>query len=99
MKKARSISRPGTMEERAVRALQQTWQSIGYDVLACYGDAERAILDASEIRESVTGCGLIGGYPESYGNDVEAVRWLEEQSEAKQRRIINQAFPKGRYGA
>jgi len=87
------------IEERAIRALKRTWQRIGYDILACFGDAEQVTLDASDVREAVTTCGFATGYPMDHGDDPEAVEWLGSQSEARQERILREAFPRGNYGA
>jgi len=86
------------LQERAVHALRRTWQSIGYDVLHAYG-GEQVELTAAEVREAVTACGFVGGHPEQYGDDREAVRWLDRQPRTRQERIVRSAFPRGRYGA
>ena len=88
------------MEERAVRLLDRTWMAIGYDILASYGNAERVSLKGREVQEHVTCCGILGGWPEEYGDDIEACRWLDAQSEAKQRKILDRAFPRShKFGA
>lgn len=79
---------------RAKRALSSTWQTIGFDVLG----SETASIYSEEVQEAVSSCGFIGGYPEMYGNDKEAVAWLELQPEAIQDLLLAQAFPPGRYG-
>jgi len=90
----------GTKAERAVQALRRTWQAIGCDVLACGGeDPEQVVMDAEEVRDAVSACGLgSGGYVEMYGDDEAAVKWLGEQSHEKQDELLAEAFPAGRYG-
>lgn len=87
-----------TMEARAISALQSTWGAIGYDVLNCEGDVESAVLTADIVREAVSSCGFVTGYPMDYGHDDEAVKWLEAQSYDEQERILAKAFPDGNYG-
>lgn len=85
----------GTMEERAIRALKQTWSQIGYDTLQCTGGGD---INAESVIDGVTSCGFVGGYPMMYGGDDEAVKWLEEQKRDMQDAICNKAFPPGMYG-
>jgi hypothetical protein len=100
------MSRPtptGTMEERAARALYQTWQQIAGDVLAGYAeeegkDVDRVVISRPEVIDCVTSCGYAGGYPETYGGDKEAVAWLDSQPLDVQRRVCVAAFPHARYG-
>ncbi len=84
-----------TIRERAVRALQRTWNAIASDVLAC---DDRRELDAEDVREAVSNAGFTGGYPGTYGDDAEAVKWLAQQDRADQDGILAEAFPNGLYG-
>jgi len=80
-----------TMWERAVTALQQTWQAIGYDILNCYGGDVN--LPGDEVQEAVSSCGFAGGYPSMYGGDPLAVEWLEKQERKVQDAVLKEAFP------
>jgi hypothetical protein len=85
---------------RCVSALQQTWSTIGYDALSAGGEnPETNVFSAEDVRDMVSSCGFLGGYPESYGHDKEAVTWLEHQPDTLQDHILALAFPDGRrYG-
>ena len=92
------------MEQRAILVLVRTWDAIGYDSLQCAVDCGEAdsidtvTMTRAEVIDGVTSCGYKGGYPETYGNDLEAVEWLEAQPEKVQKRILKKAFPHARYG-
>lgn len=93
-----------TMEERAVTALVRTWDAIGYDALQCMVDAgevkniNQAVMTRAEVIDMVTSCGFVGGYPMQYGDDKEAVKWLEVQTDEVLKPIYKKAFPLARYG-
>jgi len=93
-----------TMEQRAIRALSRTWDVIGYDSLQAAVDCGEAknvddvVMTRAEVIDCVASCGFMGGYPESYGGDKEAVEWLESQPEKVQNEILKKAFPHARYG-
>ena len=93
----------GDMEDRAVAALERTWSAIGCDWIAAIAQSEgknpeRFSVKEDEVREAVSTCGFLCGYPETYGNDREAIAWLDAQSTAKQDAILAKAFPEGTYG-
>jgi len=102
----------GPIRARAITALQKTWQAIGYDVMSGFAaeaagyptsepDMEAAasvVLNEVDVRESVSACGFASGYPDMYGDDKQAIEWLEEQSTAVQDAVLAEAFPEGRYG-
>ena len=93
------------MEQRAINALQRTWDAIGYDALQCAVDCGEAddindvVMSQEEVIDMVSSCGFRGSYPMTYGNDKEAVLWLDQQPEAVQNDLLNRAFPHSRYGA
>lgn len=104
----RTVSKMRTMEERAISALHSTWQAIGYDCLVAMTDKahpterdiDRVVLRGDDVQEAVSTCGFVGGYPADYGDDIEAVRWLEKLPRAEQERILESAFPNSnRYGS
>ena len=83
------------MKARAVAALHRTWQAIGIDMLACFGESpEQVTLSGRDVQEAVASCGFKGGYPEFHGDDREAILWLDNQSEACKRAILDTAFPR-----
>lgn len=91
------------MERRAVRALQCTWDVIAGDTFAAVAgedgrSPEEITMKQDEVIEMVTACGFVGGYPEMYGNDKEAVAWLNDLPHSEQDRICKQAFPCLKYG-
>lgn len=86
------------MIERAARALSRTWDSIGMDCLSSLGNPKQVTMSKADVVDFVTACGFVGGYPETYGGDKEAVEWLESASKADRKRAINLAFPLTRYG-
>jgi len=86
------------MIERAALALNRSWHAIGCDVfMALAGEnvtkAERITLKRADVIDHVTSCGFKGGFPEMYGNDDEAIDWLEQQSKTKVKRVLRLAFP------
>jgi hypothetical protein len=93
-----------TMETRAARALSVTWDQIGYDALQCQVDCgevsniNKAVMSRAEVIDMVTSCGFTTGYPNDFGNDKEAVAWLEAQTETVKKRVCKKAFPFARYG-
>ncbi len=88
-----------SMESRAARALQRTWQAIGADVLMAHGNVEEVTVGAEEVREAVTSCGFVGGYPAIFGDDRAAVEWLDGQPQFVQDALLSTAFPEGQqYG-
>jgi hypothetical protein len=58
----------------------------------------QAVMSRAEVIDMVTSCGYKGGYPMNYGDDKEAVEWLESQTEAKKQVLLRKAFPLARYG-
>ncbi len=92
------------MEQRAIRALHRTWNAIGYDALQAAVDCGEAksvdevTMTRAEVIDMVTSCGFIGGYLADYGDDHEAVAWLETQPRKVQDRLLKEAFPHARYG-
>jgi hypothetical protein len=86
------------MECRVIKALRLTWQAIGGDILNTYRDPASAELTAEEVREHVSTCGFVGGFPESHGGDREAVEWLESLSFGRQDALLAEA-PRGRRSA
>ena len=87
------------MRLRAVRALHATWNAIGYDCLQAYQDEESVgDITAEDVRECVSTCGFLTGYPDQYGNDKEAIAWLDAKSWEFQQEVLEDAFPNGRYG-
>lgn len=92
-----------TLKQRAVQVLQRTWQAIGYDTLQAYADekgrrVERIVISRDDVIDSVSACGFKGGYPEMYGDDLEATVWLEQQPREVQDGVLREAFPHTRYG-
>jgi hypothetical protein len=92
------------METRAARALSVTWDAIGMDTLQSYVDCGEAkdinkvVMSRAEVIDVVTSCGFATGYPKDFGNDKEAIEWLEAQSETVKKRVCKKAFPYARYG-
>ena len=93
-----------TMEQRAICALARTWDQIGWDALQVavdcgeVDDINKVSMTRAEVIDMVTSCGFMGGYPETNGGDLEAVKWLEEQSTRVQNKILRKAFPHSTYG-
>jgi hypothetical protein len=81
------------MMERAAKALYRAFQAIGCDIVP-----EGRSLDQEEVIDAVTACGFLGGFPETYGQDKEAVAWLDRQHEAIQKAVCRKAFPHDNYG-
>ena len=92
------------IEQRAVRVLTRTWDAIGYDTLQCAVDCGEAdnvdavSMTRAEVIDMVTSCGYKGGYPAEYGDDKEAVEWLEYLPEKERNKVLKKAFPFKRYG-
>ena len=87
------------LEKRAIQALQQTWQAIGSDCLQCTQEAEgKDTMSQELVIDCVTSCGYSSGYPAMYGNDDEAVAWLQDQDYETKDRICLAAFPFKNYG-
>lgn len=92
------------MIKRAAIALSRTWDVIGYDALQCMVDCgevkdiNRATMSKAEVIDMVTSCGFKGGYPATYGDDKEAVEWLENQDDKTLKKVYREAFPHARYG-
>ena len=92
-----------TMEERAISVLNRTWLNIGYDTLQCWADekgkeVEQITISRASVIESVTSCGFVGGYPETYGGDKEACQWLQGLTEKELKALYKKAFKFARYG-
>lgn len=83
------------MECRCHSLLNRTWEAIGSD---CLQINDGKAMKRLEVIDAVCGSGLVGGYPDTYGNDKEALEWLEKQPRKEQDRIIRKAFPFERYG-
>lgn len=93
-----------TIEDRAIIALNRTWDAIGYDALQTLVDCgevkdiDHASMSREDVIDMVASCGFVGGYPMDHGDDHEAVTWLEAQPQKVQERILRKAFPHARYG-
>jgi len=93
-----------TMEQRAIRALARTWEEIGWDALQTAvdcgeaDDIDKVSMTRDEVIDMVTSCGFMGGYPETNGGDLEAVKWLDAQPTRVQNKILRKAFPHSTYG-
>jgi hypothetical protein len=107
---------PETNDEiikRAITALHRTWQAIAYDMMVVYGPPEKATMRKSQVLDCLMSCGIMTGYPEMYGEDREAVQWLDKLYEVSWKRrdkigsfakklykeILAKAFPNKTYGA
>lgn len=91
------------MFARASTALDRTWSAIGYDVIQAVADEsgknpERITIPRDEVIDAVTACGYKDGYPSSYGNDDEAVEWLDAQDDDTKKKVLKDAFSFRRYG-
>jgi hypothetical protein len=88
------------MRSRARAALDNTWQAIGSDLMACAAedDSFTGCLSREEVIDAVASCGFKGGYPMSFGEDDEAVKWLDAQPREVQDQILQEAFPHTYYG-
>ena len=83
------------------------WDAIAYDTLqgiaaarAGYPTKEpsveatmRVTLSGDEVADSVTSCGFATGFPAMYGEDDEAMEWVEGLSFAEREAIVAEAFP------
>jgi len=106
-KQFRERRHSGSLRERAIAALVATWGAIAYDTLqgiaaarAGYPTTEPSVeatmqvtLSGDEVAGSVTSCGFATGFPADYGDDPEAVEWLEGLPFDEQDAIVAEAFP------
>jgi hypothetical protein len=88
----RPVINETAMMERAAKALWHTFGAIGMDLIP-----NGKLVSRATLIDGITSCGYVGGYPESYGNDKEAIQWLDKQPEKVQRTVCRLAFPEKTY--
>lgn len=85
------------MVKRAAKALENTWDAIGYDVL-------QSLAEMGEPQELEGGTEMLStilntGGMENYGRDEEATKWLLWESSKEEREAAAKiAFPHELYG-
>jgi hypothetical protein len=87
------------MDQRACRALNQTWEVIGYDLLVDdQGKPDyRKTMSRKEVAEIVQDA----SHMTTYGGDFEAAHytiWLSRYHKTHHAKLIKRAFPSGRFG-
>lgn len=79
----------GTIDERIIRALQRTWEVIGYDFIQANGGND---VLARDVREAVP------DYLHLYGDDKGAEEAFRKLSFKVQEALLKRAFPLRSYG-